>query len=92
MRGRGLNFEELRGYLRGDDPRHIDWRVFYRREKYFVKQYEMETNFVCHLVLDGTWADQELFWWPLWTADLATAAPFLVMIGLTVFHRLDNLA
>jgi uncharacterized RDD family membrane protein YckC len=28
----------------------------------------------------------ELFWWPLWTSDLSTSAPFLVMIGLTVFH------
>jgi len=28
----------------------------------------------------------ELFWWPLWTADLSASAPFLVMIGLTVLH------
>ncbi len=28
----------------------------------------------------------ELFWWPLWTADLSASGPFLVMIGLTVLH------
>jgi uncharacterized RDD family membrane protein YckC len=28
----------------------------------------------------------ELFWWPLWTADLSASAPFMVMIGLTVLH------
>ncbi len=31
---------------------YIDWRVFFRRDKYFIKQSEMETNFVCHLVID----------------------------------------
>jgi uncharacterized protein (DUF58 family) len=36
----------------GDDPKHIDWRVYFTRDKYFIKQYEMETNLVCHLVLD----------------------------------------
>ncbi len=50
--GFAVEFQGHREYVPGDDPRHIDWRVFYRREKYFVKQYELETNFVCHLLLD----------------------------------------
>ena len=47
-----MEFASHREYVPGDDPRHIDWRVFYTRDKYFIKQYQMETNFICHLVLD----------------------------------------
>lgn len=52
LSGFAVEFAGHREYVPGDDPRHVDWRVFYRRDKYFIKQYEMETNFVCHLVLD----------------------------------------
>ena len=50
--GYAVEFAGHREYVAGDDLKHLDWRVFYRREKLFVKQYEMETNFVCHLVVD----------------------------------------
>ena len=52
LAGFAVEFAGHREYVPGDDPRHIDWRVFYTRDKYVIKQYEMETNFVCHLVLD----------------------------------------
>lgn len=52
LAGFAVEFAGHREYVAGDDLRHLDWRVFYRREKYFIKQYEMETNLVCHLVLD----------------------------------------
>jgi len=52
LAGFAVEFAGHREYVPGDDPKHIDWRVYYTREKYFVKQYELETNFVCHLVLD----------------------------------------
>lgn len=52
LSGFAVEFAGHREYVRGDDPRHIDWRVFFRRDKYFIKQYEMETNLVCHLFLD----------------------------------------
>jgi uncharacterized protein (DUF58 family) len=50
--GFAVEFAGHREYAWGDDPKHIDWRVFFTRDKLFVKQYEMETNLVCHLVLD----------------------------------------
>ncbi len=50
--GFAVEFAGHREYAPGDDPKHIDWRVYFHREKYFIKQYEMETNFVCHLMLD----------------------------------------
>lgn len=52
LSGFAVEFAGHREYVAGDDPKHIDWRVYYSRERYFIKQYEMETNFVCHLVLD----------------------------------------
>lgn len=52
LAGFAVEFAGHREYVWGDDPRHIDWRLYFTRDKYFIKQYEMETNFVCHLVLD----------------------------------------
>ena len=52
LSGFAVEFAGHREYVWGDDPKHIDWRVYYTREKYVIKQYEMETNFVCHLLLD----------------------------------------
>ncbi len=52
LSGFAVEFAGHREYVPGDDPKHIDWRVYFTREKYFIKQYEMETNFVCHLILD----------------------------------------
>jgi uncharacterized protein (DUF58 family) len=52
LSGFAVEFAGHREYVPGDDPKHIDWRVYFTRDKYFIKQYEMETNFVCHLVLD----------------------------------------
>src|SRR6476620_3534507 len=52
LSGFAVEFAGHREYVRGDDTRHIDWRLYFKRDKYFIKQYEMETNFVCHLVLD----------------------------------------
>lgn len=52
MAGFAVEFAGHREYVPGDDPRHIDWRLYFTRDRYFIKQYEMETNFVCHLILD----------------------------------------
>lgn len=52
MSGFAVEFAGHREYVWGDDPKHIDWRLYYTRDKLFIKQYEMETNFICHLILD----------------------------------------
>jgi uncharacterized protein (DUF58 family) len=51
-RGYSIEFAEHRQYAPGVDPRHIDWRVFGRRDKLYVKQYEEETSLRCYVVLD----------------------------------------
>lgn len=50
--GFSVEFAEHRSYYPGDEIRHIDWKVFGKSEKLFVKQYEEETNLRCNLVLD----------------------------------------
>lgn len=52
LAGFAVEFAGHREYVVGDDPRHVDWRLYYKRDRLFIKQYEMETNFVCHLLLD----------------------------------------
>ena len=41
-RGVSVEFAEHRQYAPGDDLRHVDWKVFGRRDRYYVRQYEME--------------------------------------------------
>ncbi len=53
-RGVSVEFAEHRQYAPGDDLRHVDWKVFGRRDRYYVRQYEMESDLVCHLLVDTT--------------------------------------
>ncbi|NLF72614.1 MAG: DUF58 domain-containing protein [Candidatus Anammoximicrobium sp.] len=50
--GFSIEFAEHREYAPGDDLRYLDWKVFGRTDKYYLKQYENETNLICYLVLD----------------------------------------
>ncbi len=50
--GFSVEFAEHRQYAPGDDPRYLDWKVFGRTDKYYLKRFEEETNLVCHLLLD----------------------------------------
>jgi len=52
--GFSAEFSEYRQYVPGDDLRHIDWRVYGRSDRYFVKKYEDETNLRCQLLVDGS--------------------------------------
>jgi len=87
LSGFAVEFAGHREYVPGDDPRHVDWRVYFNRDKYFVKQYELETNFVCHLVLDvsasmryGEDGQQKL----LYAAQIAMA------LGYSVIRQSDK--
>ncbi|MGA2748055.1 MAG: DUF58 domain-containing protein [Verrucomicrobiota bacterium] len=51
-RGSSVEFAEYRNYAPGDDIRRLDWRVFARTDRFFMKEYEAETNLRCYLVLD----------------------------------------
>jgi uncharacterized protein (DUF58 family) len=51
-RGSSVEFAEYRNYVPGDDIRRLDWRVFARTDRFFIKEFEAETNLRCYLVLD----------------------------------------
>lgn len=54
FRGFSVEFAEYRQYTPGDEVRFIDWRVYARSDRFYVKQYEEETNVACHLLLDAS--------------------------------------
>jgi uncharacterized protein (DUF58 family) len=51
-RGASIEFAEYRKYVPGDDLRRLDWRVFGRSDRFYVKETEADTNLRCCLVLD----------------------------------------
>ncbi len=52
--GFSVEFAEHREYVPGDDVRHIDWKVYGRSDRYYIKQYEEETNLKAHILLDAS--------------------------------------
>jgi uncharacterized protein (DUF58 family) len=52
--GFSAEFTEYRQYTQDDDPRYLDWRVFARTDRYFIKKFEDETNLRCYLLVDGS--------------------------------------
>lgn len=53
FRGFSVEFVQHREYVPGDDIRHIDWKSYGRSERYTIKQYEQETNYAGHILLDA---------------------------------------
>jgi uncharacterized protein (DUF58 family) len=54
LRGASTEFHEYRAYAPGDDPALVDWRVFARNDRHYVKTFEQETNLECHLLVDSS--------------------------------------
>ncbi|QDU07813.1 DUF58 domain-containing protein [Gimesia aquarii] len=50
--GFSVEFSEHRRYTKGDDPRDIDWQVYAKTDRYYIKKYQAETNLTGYLVLD----------------------------------------
>jgi len=51
-RGSSVEFAEYRKYVPGDDLRRLDWRAYGRSDRFYVKEFEADTNLRCHLILD----------------------------------------
>jgi uncharacterized protein (DUF58 family) len=95
--GFSIEFAEHREYSPGDDLRYVDWKVFGRTDKFYLKQYEEETNLVCNLLLDTSEsmlyrsADAPLSKLE-YAKCVAAALSYLILhqqdsIGLTTFDR-----
>jgi uncharacterized protein (DUF58 family) len=52
LHGFSVEFSEYRQYTPGDDPRQLDWRVYARTDRHYVRRFEDETNLRCYLLLD----------------------------------------
>src|SRR5437763_4267370 len=50
--GFSVEFAQHREYVPGDDTRHVDWKVYARTGRFYLKQYEEETNLICWILLD----------------------------------------
>src|SRR5437773_5351245 len=53
-KGFSVEFAEHRQYYPGDEIRHIDWRVFGKTDRYYIKEFEEETNLQAHLLVDAS--------------------------------------
>lgn len=89
LSGFAVEFAGHREYAWGDDPKHIDWRIYFTRDRYFIKQYEMETNFVCHLVLDSS-ASMRYGAGP--QQKLRYAARMIAALGYAVLQQSDKVS
>jgi uncharacterized protein (DUF58 family) len=52
--GFSVEFAQHREYSMGDDPRHLDWKIFAKANRYYIKQYEVETNYTAHILHDSS--------------------------------------
>ncbi len=52
--GFAIEFAAHREYAPGDDLRHIDWKVWSKTDRLYIKEYEEETNLKCHLIVDAS--------------------------------------
>jgi uncharacterized protein (DUF58 family) len=50
--GQSVEFRQHREYTWGDDPRYVDWKVWAKQDRYYVKQFEEDTNLRCTLLAD----------------------------------------
>jgi uncharacterized protein (DUF58 family) len=87
LRGRGLNFEELRGYLPGDDTRHIDWRVTARTRKPYVRVYTEEKDRTVWLLVDQRIS---MFFGSRWKMKSVVAAEAAAMAAWRVLSQGDR--
>jgi uncharacterized protein (DUF58 family) len=54
LHGLSIEFAQHRQYTPGDELKHLDWRVLARSDRYVIKQFEQETNFAGHILLDAS--------------------------------------
>jgi uncharacterized protein (DUF58 family) len=87
VRGRGLDFEELRGYVSGDDVRRIDWRVTARMQKPYVRVYSEERDRPTMLVVDQC---INMFFGSRLSMKSVVAAEFAALAAWRVFAEGDR--
>jgi uncharacterized protein (DUF58 family) len=54
LKGQSVEFADRREYVKGDNLRSLDWKVFGRTERYYIRQFEEETSLRVHVIIDGS--------------------------------------
>ncbi|WP_144509435.1 DUF58 domain-containing protein [Bacillus sp. FJAT-22090] len=83
--GASLDFSDFREYSPGDDVRQIDWNVYARTDKYFIKRFLDEQEMRVHILLDCTKSMSEPLKWTF-------ARQLAVSLGILVLQRDDRLS
>src|SRR4051794_5230431 len=87
FRGFSVEFVQHREYVPGDDIRHIDWKSYGRSERYTIKQYEQETNYAGHILLD---ASRSMLYGNRLTNKLEYAKLLAASIAYVIIHQRDS--
>ena len=86
-RGFSVEFVQHREYVPGDDIRHIDWKSYGRSERYTIKQYEQETNFIGHILVD---ASRSMLYGAGDTNKLEYAKLLAATLAYLIIHQRDS--
>ena len=81
--GFSAEFSEYRQYSVGDDPKYLDWRLFARSDRYYIKKFEDETNRRCYLLVDLSKSMQ-------YTSGEFTKADYARTLAATLAYFLAN--
>jgi uncharacterized protein (DUF58 family) len=88
-RGFSVEFVQHREYVPGDDIRHIDWKGYGRSERYTIKQYEQETNFTAHIIVD---ASRSMLYGKGDANKLEFAKTLTAALSFIIIHQRDSVA
>ncbi len=87
--GFSVEFAEHREYAPGDDIKHVDWKVYGRTDRYYIKEYEEETNLGAYIVLD---ASESMAYRSGEVSKLAYAQFIAAALAYLVLHQRDSVA
>jgi uncharacterized protein (DUF58 family) len=87
FQGFSVEFVQHREYVPGDDIRHIDWKSYGRSERYTIKQYQQETNFIGHIVLD---ASRSMLYGEGAANKLEYAKVLAAVLAYLIIHQRDS--
>jgi uncharacterized protein (DUF58 family) len=82
--GFSVEFAEHRLYNKGESTRHIDWKLYARTDKLFVKRYEEETNLRCQIIIDGS----SSMYYPLRDEKKLSKIQFSIVAAAALMHML----
>lgn len=94
--GFSVEFTEHRQYMPGDDLKHLDWKVYGKTDRFYIKQFEEETNLKSYIVLDASksmdYASNGCLRKVEYASYLAAALAYLMVeqrdaVGLTVYDE-----